>query len=147
MYVFGFVGGLFMVNNKVVNEDLDWTNPSNFPKFKELIGTATIPSPMVWGKIGDKVYITLINLGMPTAGIMDAHTVHMHGAHIRSYFDKEYVMLLSDIDTRWHDSVETGGKFNPVDFKPDFWLVNGRAFPDTLLPHLLTSKVGSCSYK
>ncbi|MBU3114003.1 multicopper oxidase domain-containing protein [Clostridium lacusfryxellense] len=244
VYVFGFVGGLYMVNNKVVNEDLNWTNPSNFQKFKELIGTATIPSPMVWGKTGDMVYITLINLGMPTAGIMDTHTVHMHGAHvatqldgfpetsfgvpmwmdfdekppvatylfdtehpgtymyhchveasehvqmgmygglivypsmeslaaagitklpecgwfykgklqdhisktatnknfayndIRSYFDKEYVMLLSDIDTRWHDSVETGGDFNPVDFRPDFWLVNGRAFPDTLLPHPLTS--------
>ncbi|MBW9148157.1 multicopper oxidase domain-containing protein [Clostridium sp. CM028] len=248
VYVFGFVGGLLSVNGKVVNEDLDWTKPSNWPKFKALIGTATIPSPMIWGEMGDRVYITLINLGMPTAGIMDNHTVHMHGAHvatqldgfpessfgvpmwmdfdkapsvatylfdtehpgtymyhchveasehvqmgmygalvvypsmkslklvgisklcnggwvykgklqhhisktatnrnfayndIRSYFDKEYIMLLSDIDTRWHDSVQTGGNFNPVDFKPDFWLVNGRAFPDTLLPHPLTPSPGS----
>ncbi|MBU3093290.1 multicopper oxidase domain-containing protein [Clostridium sp. CF011] len=248
VYVFGFVGGLLSVNGKVVNEDLDWTKPSNWPKFKDLIGTATIPSPMIWGEMGDRVYITLINLGMPTAGIMDNHTVHMHGAHvatqldgfpessfgvpmwmdfdkapsvatylfdtehpgtymyhchveasehvqmgmygalvvypsmkslklvgisklcnggwvykgklqhhisktatnrnfayndIRSYFDKEYIMLLSDIDTRWHDSVQTGGNFNPVDFKPDFWLVNGRAFPDTLLPHPLTPSPGS----
>lgn len=58
---------------------------------------------------------------------------------IHSYSDKEYIMLLSDIDTRWHDSVETGGNFNPVDFRPDFWLVNGRAFPDTLLPYPLNS--------
>lgn len=71
----------------MVNEDLNWTNPSNFLKFKELIGTATIPSPMVWGKTGDKVYITLINLGMPTAGNMDAHTVHMHGAHVATQLD------------------------------------------------------------
>ncbi|MBU3144895.1 multicopper oxidase domain-containing protein [Clostridium sp. CF012] len=243
VYVFGFVGGLYKVNGKVVNEDLDWTKACNWPKFKNLIGTATIPSPMIWGEMGDRVYITLINLGMPTSGIMDAHTIHLHGAQVatqldgfpetsfgvprcmdfemappvvtylfdtehpgtymyhchveaaehvqmgmygalvvypsmrslalagirrlwngswfyeerlqehisqtatnrnfayndvRSYFDKEYVMLLSDIDTRWHDSVETGGDFNPVDFKPDFWLVNGRAFPDTLLPHHLT---------
>lgn len=62
---------------------------------------------------------------------------------IQSYFDKEYIMLLSDIDTIWHDSVETGNNFNPVDFKPDFWLVNGRAFPDTLLPHPLTPSPGS----
>ena len=33
--------------------------------------------------------------------------------------------------------------FNAVNFKPDFWLVNGRAFPDTLLPHPLTPSVGS----
>jgi hypothetical protein len=247
VYVFGFVGGLFSVNGKIVNEDFDLTNPCNWTKFKALIGTATIPSPMIWGETDDKIYITLINLGMPTSGIMDAHTVHMHGAHvatqldgfpetsfgvpmwmdfdkappattyffepehpgtymyhchieasehvqmgmygalvvypskkslalvgikklnngswiykgklqdhisktatnrnfayndIRSYYDKEYVMLLSDIDTRWHDSVETGGDFNPVDFKPDFWLVNGRAFPDTLLPHPLTLSSG-----
>jgi hypothetical protein len=64
---------------------------------------------------------------------------------IHSYFDKEYIMLLSDIDTRWHDSVQTDGNFNPVDFKPNFWLVNGRAFPDTLLPHPLTAV--SCGNK
>jgi hypothetical protein len=250
VYVFGFVGGLFKVNDKVVNEDLDWTRPSNWPKFEILIGTATIPSPIVWGEINDTVYVTLINLGMPTSGIMDTHTVHMHGAHvatqvdgfpetsfavpmwmdfekappvatyifdmehpgtymyhchieasehiqmgmygalvvypsieslalagikkscngnweyngkpqthisktatnrnfayndIHSYSDKEYIMLLSDIDTRWHDSVETGGSFNPVDYRPDFWLVNGRAFPDTLLPHPLTE--ATCSNK
>lgn len=52
-------------------------------------------------------------------------------------------MLLSDIDTRWHQSVLTGGNFNPVDFRPDFWLVNGRAFPDTLRPHPLTPPAGS----
>ena len=247
IYVFGFVGGLYSVNDKVVNKALDFKNPSNWPKFKNLIGTATIPSPVIWGEIGDKVYVTLINLGMPIAGIMDPHTVHMHGAHVAtqldgfpessfgvpmwmdfdkappkatylfdmehpgtymyhchveasehvqmgmygalvvypsmeslelagikkscdgnwmyngipqhhipktatnrnfayndigSYSDKEYVMLLSDIDTRWHDSVETGGNFNSVDFRPDFWLVNGRAFPDTLLPHPLTPASG-----
>lgn len=243
VYVYGFVGGLFKVNGKIINEDLDWTKPCNWEKFRDLIGTATIPSPIMWGETGDRVYITLINLGMITAGIVDFHTIHIHGAHVatqldgfpessfgvpmctdfdmeppvvtylfdtehpgtymyncqveasehvqmgmygalivypsmrslalagirrlwngrwffegklqehicesatnrnfayndvRSYFDKEYIMLLSDIDTRWHDSIETGGNYNPVDFKPDFWLVNGRAFPDTLFPHHLT---------
>jgi FtsP/CotA-like multicopper oxidase with cupredoxin domain len=50
-------------------------------------------------------------------------------------FDKEYIMLLSDVDTRWHRAIEVGaGNFNPVDFRPDYWLLNGRSFPDTLLP-------------
>ena len=47
-------------------------------------------------------------------------------------------MLLSDIDSLWHESVRDKIHFNAVDFKPDFRLVNGRAFPDTLLPHPLT---------
>lgn len=66
---------------------------------------------------------------------------HRHFAYnnIQTYFDKEYVMLLSDIDLKWHQTVqtafETGIAFNASDFKPNFWLINGRAFPDTLLPH------------
>lgn len=240
VYVYGFVGGLFKINGKVINENLDWTKPCNWSKFEALIGTATIPSPIIWGETGDRVYVTLINLGMIITGIMNSHTIHMHGAHVatqidgfpessfgvptcmdfemeppsvtylfdtkhpgtymyhchveasehvqmgmygalvvypsmrslalkgirrlwnghwyfngklqeqicetatnrnfayndvRSYFDKEYIMLLSDIDTKWHYSVEIGGNFNPVDYRPNFWLVNGRAFPDTLLPH------------
>lgn len=52
-----------------------------------------------------------------------------------SYFDVEYNMLLSDIDINWHDSILYGYQFNPIDYKPSYFLVNGRAFPDTLLPH------------
>lgn len=248
VYVFGFAGGLFKVDNQVINPVLDWTNPANWPALQGMIGTALIPSPITWAEVGDRLYITLINLGMPTAGIMDFHTVHMHGAHvatqsdgfpessfgvpmwmkldapppaatyffqpehpgtqmyhchieasehvqmgmygamviypsmsslaaagitrgkkgkwklngkhqhqipatatnrnfayndIHTYFDKEYVMLLSDIDSVWHNSVRTGAGFNAVNYKPDFWLVNGRAFPDTLLPHPQTPMPGS----
>ncbi len=53
-----------------------------------------------------------------------------------SFFDKDYVLLLSDLDSTWHRAVETNDpNFNPVDFRPDWWLVNGRAFPDTLRTH------------
>lgn len=54
---------------------------------------------------------------------------------INTYYDKEYVMLLSDIDSEWHQSILKNTPYNAVNFKPDFWLLNGRAFPDTLLPH------------
>jgi FtsP/CotA-like multicopper oxidase with cupredoxin domain len=58
---------------------------------------------------------------------------------IQTFFDKEYVMLLSDIDLKWHQTVQTtlqtGITYDASNFKPQFWLVNGRAFPDTLLPH------------
>lgn len=50
-------------------------------------------------------------------------------------FDQEAILLLSEIDTRWHDDLLNNlGLFNPVDYRPDWWLVNGRAFPDTVLP-------------
>jgi FtsP/CotA-like multicopper oxidase with cupredoxin domain len=73
---------------------------------------------------------------------------------------QEYIMLLSDVDPVWHEGVRTnftntspgncngqfelpnnqGGvsrcidltTFNPSDFLPRYWLVNGRSFPDTL---------------
>jgi FtsP/CotA-like multicopper oxidase with cupredoxin domain len=75
---------------------------------------------------------------------------------------QEYIMLLSELDPVWHEGVHTnflnnspgtcngqfelpnnqGGvsrcidltTFNPSDFLPRYWLVNGRAFPDTLFP-------------
>jgi manganese oxidase len=243
IYIFGFTGGLFKVDNRIVNKKLNWQNQANWPYLRSLIGTATIPSPLIWGEVGDKIYITLINLGMKVRpDLADAHTVHLHGAHVptqidgfpeasfgvpmwhfnashptappvatyffypenpgtymyhchvkasehvqmgmygalviypsykslkkegirkrcgvwtldgvplkhipssatnrsfayndvQSYFDKEYVMLLSDIDSAWHEALRTGGDFNAVNFKPDLWLVNGRAFPYTLLPN------------
>lgn len=254
VYVFGFLGGLLEVDGVKIkeNEYLDYENPENWQEIMSKKGTATIPSPIVWGEVGDRIYITLINLGMKyRPDIMDFHTVHMHGAHvatqidgfpetsfgvpmweektplgpppnatyffelehpgtlmyhchieasehvqmgmygalviypsmkslaengitkcckcgdwklngkvlhhipktatnrnfaynnIHSYFDKEYIMLLSDIDSVWHESVFKDLPFNAVNFKPDFWLVNGRAFPDTLLPHPLTPQPNS----
>ncbi|MBK1811822.1 multicopper oxidase domain-containing protein [Clostridium sp. YIM B02505] len=247
--IYGFVGGLYKVDDKVVDENLNWETPKNLNYLYGLKGSAYLPSPIIWGEVGDKIYITLINLGMKYVNIMDPHTVHMHGAHvatqldgfpelsfavpmweytgsnkpetltyyfypehpgtlmyhchqeasehvqmgmygaliiypsykslaengikkdkcgrwlnngevvpniprsatnrnfaynnIHSFFNKEYIMLLSDIDQTWHDSILNGTDFNPVDYKPNFWLVNGRPFPYSLLPHPQTPPVGS----
>lgn len=248
VYVFGFVGGLFKIDNQIIDATLDWKDSANWLALQAMTGTASIPSPLIWAEVGDRLYITLINLGMPSSGLMDFHTVHMHGAHvatqldgfpessfgvpmwedfnapppvvtylfqpehpgtqmyhchieaaehvqmgmygalviypsveslcaagitqsktgiwrlkgksqpqiprtatnrnfayndIHTFFDAEYVMLLSDIDSVWHESVLTRTVFNAVNFKPDFWLVNGRAFPDTIHPHPQTPVSGS----
>lgn len=249
VYVFGFVGGLFKVDNQVINPALNWEDSANWPVLQAMKGTAAIPSSVIWAEIGDHLYITLINLGMAQRpDLLDFHSVHLHGAHvatqldgfpetsfgvpmwmnpaeapptatyffhpehpgtqmyhchveasehvqmgmygalivypsvaslaaagikkkkgqwrlhgekvhhipgtatnrnfayndIHSFFDKEYVMLLSELDTIWHQAVLTNDpNFDPVNFKPDFWLVNGRAFPDTLLPHPQTPIPGS----
>lgn len=56
---------------------------------------------------------------------------------VNTFFNSDWVLLLSDIDSVWHQAVLTGSEFNPVNYKPNYWLVNGRAFPDTLLPTTL----------
>lgn len=49
------------------------------------------------------------------------------------HYDKDYVMLLTDTDTRQHDSeAGTGPAFNPVDYKPQYWFINGLSFPNTI---------------
>lgn len=71
----------------------------------------------------------------------------------KTKFDKEYVLLFSELDSRWHYSLEnpsfspeipqalwTDPKNGPpnfgdwvrVNFRPDYWMINGRAFPDTV---------------
>ncbi|HHV63279.1 MAG TPA: multicopper oxidase domain-containing protein [Firmicutes bacterium] len=60
---------------------------------------------------------------------------------INSFFNSDWVLLFSDIDSTWHDAVFAQTDFNPVNYKPDYWLVNGRAFPDTLLPTTLPASL------
>lgn len=94
-------------------------------------------------------------------GRYPARTNTVYGGGFNDWFDngpdgrpQEYIMLLSDIDPVWHAGVQNnfagtfikpnnqGGnpdsidlsKFNPTDYKPGYWLVNGRSFPDTLAP-------------
>lgn len=241
IYVFGFIGGLFRVDNTIIDPCLNWQNPLNWAKYMDMKGTATIPSPVIYGEVNDDILITLINLGMKyRTDISELHTIHIQGAnlpfeingfpetsfgvpkwinfnslpptvtyyfkpersgtymyhnhagvyqHVQmgmygavviypsfksledaevhksksdkwyfqkqllsqvpsnatnrnfayanpyTYFDKEYIMLLSDIDLHWHSNVLNGESYNPVNYKPNYWLINGRAFPHTLYTH------------
>ncbi|WP_256759426.1 stalk domain-containing protein [Cohnella sp. WQ 127256] len=46
-------------------------------------------------------------------------------------YDKEYVLLLNEIDTTWHKAVEEGTEYDRTAYHPTFWTINGKAFPDT----------------
>jgi FtsP/CotA-like multicopper oxidase with cupredoxin domain len=56
------------------------------------------------------------------------------------HYDKDYVMLLSEVDVRQHTSEEGTYKpapndptdWDPVDFQPQYWLINGLSFPNTI---------------
>jgi manganese oxidase len=52
-------------------------------------------------------------------------------------YDKDVVLLLSEIDTRQHTSEQSGfvgggAVFNPVNYQPQYWLINGLGFPNTI---------------
>lgn len=67
----------------------------------------------------------------------------------RSY-SREYIWLLSEFDSRWHKALEPGApelevpeilqtsppvgyaEWLRINYRPDYWMVNGMAFPDTL---------------
>ena len=47
----------------------------------------------------------------------------------------EYVMLLSEMDPALHHAIEFGLKYDVTTLHPRYWLINGRAFPDTIAPN------------
>jgi hypothetical protein len=49
--------------------------------------------------------------------------------------NNEYVMLLSDMDPALHQAVEQGQAYDVTQLHPRYWLINGRAFPDTIAPN------------
>jgi FtsP/CotA-like multicopper oxidase with cupredoxin domain len=47
----------------------------------------------------------------------------------------EYVLLLSEIDPALHQAVERRTAYKVTTYHPRYWLINGRAFPDTIAPN------------
>jgi FtsP/CotA-like multicopper oxidase with cupredoxin domain len=44
----------------------------------------------------------------------------------------EYLMLFSEVDPLLHQAVERNQPFDINTYKPRYWLINGRSFPDTI---------------
>ncbi len=49
-------------------------------------------------------------------------------------YDREVTMMLNEIDTRPHDRLLEIQEFVWSDYKPNFWTINGRSYPDTVKP-------------
>jgi FtsP/CotA-like multicopper oxidase with cupredoxin domain len=47
-------------------------------------------------------------------------------------YDKDYLLLLSETDIRQHAAEGQKKAYNPVDFKPQYWFINGLSFPNTV---------------
>lgn len=48
-------------------------------------------------------------------------------------FTREFTFMLNEIDTTPHDNLLAIQEFVWSDYKPNFWVMNGRSFPDTLI--------------
>ncbi len=49
--------------------------------------------------------------------------------------DEEFVLVLSEIDPMLHMAVEQGLPYNMNNYRPRYWMINGRSFPDTVAPN------------
>lgn len=50
-------------------------------------------------------------------------------------YDREFALMLNEIDTRPHDLLEAVQEFIWSDYKANYWVINGRSYPHTLLPN------------
>jgi len=76
----------------------------------------------------------------PTAGanhIYDEEAAPASGSPIdTTVFKGEFIHLLSEIDPDLHLAIEQGAdSFDMTQYKPRYWMINGRSFPDTIAPN------------
>lgn len=58
-------------------------------------------------------------------------------AGIDTSFDREFAFLLNEIDTTPHDNLEGVQEFVWSDYDPNYWTINGRSYPDTVIPQIV----------
>jgi FtsP/CotA-like multicopper oxidase with cupredoxin domain len=65
-----------------------------------------------------------------------------YGATTDTEFDREYLLILSEVDPDLHQAVKEGKPYSVSKFSPRYWTMNGRCAPDTMhmdgvdeLPH------------
>lgn len=59
-----------------------------------------------------------------------------HNDFRSSFYDREFAIFLNELNAETHYDDAHIQLFDWSEYKPDFWLMNGRCYPDTLLPNL-----------
>lgn len=57
-----------------------------------------------------------------------------YGRDTASRHDIEKILVLGEIDSAMHKSVVPGADYNLLDFRPDYWVINGRFFSHSIAP-------------
>lgn len=55
-----------------------------------------------------------------------------YGADTGTNYDIERILVLGEIDTVLHDSIVQGLDYSILSYSPDYWIINGRSYPDTV---------------
>ncbi len=66
-----------------------------------------------------------------------------HGIDVS--FQREFALLMNEIDTRPHDLLEAVQDFVWTDYKADWWNINGRSYPDTVVPQIIPTEVADAT--
>jgi hypothetical protein len=71
----------------------------------------------------------------PATGPNGEH--YLYAGHPATQYDpkREVVHLLSDVDPDLHIAVDAGKPHDAEHFRPRYWFINGRGFPDTAAPN------------
>ncbi|MEI8238252.1 MAG: multicopper oxidase domain-containing protein, partial [Actinomycetota bacterium] len=88
------------------------------------------------GLAGDKVKATRTSHPQKAYGLTDGD---LNG---ETAYDREYAVLLGEIDARAHFNDAHIQTTDWTDFHADFWTFNGRAYPDTLEPNSIRTDQG-----
>jgi len=81
------------------------------------------------------LYGALVVRPRDSGGTLHADWAYANGTSSIGQFSTEFVMLLSEMDPNLHSAVELGQKYDVTTLHPRYWLINGRAFPDTIAPN------------
>jgi FtsP/CotA-like multicopper oxidase with cupredoxin domain len=73
-----------------------------------------------------------VQLGMVGVVYVRAAARQAYGAS--TAFQREFTLLLNEIDTRPHDLLQQVQEFQWVQYDPNYWTINGRCYPDTVKP-------------
>jgi hypothetical protein len=77
-------------------------------------------------------------------------TFTVYGRGTSTEFNKEFTFVLSEFDARWHRSIEGDlqyANYYAALWRPDLWFVNGRTFPNLILPFAWNKADGSAEYE
>jgi FtsP/CotA-like multicopper oxidase with cupredoxin domain len=87
--------------------------------------------------VNDRVNLGPVGSATPssTLGRQKAYGTKDGDAAGESVYDREFAIMLSEIDARAHFNDAHIQATDWTDFHADFWTFNGRAYPDTLLPN------------
>ena len=75
-----------------------------------------------------------VEMGLVGAIIVRPAVPNQAYDHAGSYYDHEYLFLLTEIDPKLHMACATGGSPDTTTFFPVYWFINGRNAPETMFP-------------